>query len=379
MPGLYIHIPFCKSRCIYCDFFSTTMLERRAEYVDALCTELHERRTEAKTPHHTIGTIYIGGGTPTQLSPEQTSQIMQAIRHDYDVDPDAEITIEANPSDITPDTAHQLLDTGFNRVSLGIQTFDNHLLHLINRRHDAKTAIEAVHTLRQAGFSNISIDLIYALPRQTMPEWAADVQQAINLHPEHISAYTLMYEEHTQLYQMLQKKQIEETDEETALSMYRHLCNQLRDAGYHHYEISNFSQPGRHSRHNSNYWNDTPYIGIGAGAHSYDGNSRRQNLPHLDTYIHAIRNHTTYYETEQLTTTNKFNETLMTRLRTSQGLNLSHLEQRFGTQLRQYVEQQAKPYIESRKLHIDLPGPTLRLTEDGIFTSNDIIATLFAP
>lgn len=377
MAGIYIHIPFCKSRCIYCDFFSTTQLHLREAYVHAMCSELQQRHDEAGTTP--VPTIYMGGGTPSQLESDQLETIMKTLHTEYDIEPDAETTIEVNPSDVTPTYATRLHNIGFNRVSLGIQTFDNHLLRLINRRHDASTAIQAVQTLRQAGFDNISIDLIYALPGQTATQWATDVEQAISLKPEHISAYALMYEEHTKLYQMLKDKQIEETDDETALSMYRHLCNQLKAAGYLHYEISNFAQPGRHSRHNSSYWNDTPYIGIGAGAHSYDGNHRRQNLPDLQTYIDAIKNHTTYYNTEQLTTTDKFNETLMTRLRTSQGLNLSHLEQRFGTQLRQYVEQQAKPYIENRKLDIHDPGPTLRLTEDGIFTSNDIIATLFAP
>lgn len=379
MAGLYIHIPFCASRCIYCDFFSTTQLNRREAYVHALCRELQARSTElsADSRPTTINTIYLGGGTPSQLSPTQLDTIMDTIHQHYHISPDAETTLEANPSDINADYANRLIHIGFNRVSLGIQTFNDHLLHTICRRHNSQQALHAIQHLRHAGCQNLSIDLIYGLPTQTIHQWHHDVETAINLRPEHLSAYALMYEEGTKLHQMLQHHQVEEADEELSLNMYNHLCTSLAAAGYQHYEISNFALPHHHSRHNSCYWDNTPYIGIGAGAHSYDGQQRRCNIPDLDTYITHAGTDTTYYDTEHLTPTQQLNETIMTRLRTAHGLDLTAIGHQFGNTAVNHIHTQATPYIQAGKLQFDTSRHTLRLTHDGIFTSNDIIATLF--
>lgn len=374
MTGLYLHIPFCKSRCIYCDFFSTTRLDRREAYTAALCQELHDRRTD-----DTIRTIYIGGGTPSQLTTEQIAAIAGAISSNYDIAHDAEQTIEANPSDITLPYATHLRSLGFNRISLGIQTFDDTLLSLIGRRHDTTTALKAIETARQAGFGNISLDLIFGLPTQTFTQWDTDITIALQLRPQHISAYSLMYEEGTRLHTMLMNGEVEEADEELSLNMYQHLIGRLTDAGYHQYEISNFALPGYHSRHNSSYWDGTPYIGIGAGAHSYDGTTRRWNIADIDTYISTTSHHHTTHESETLTTTQRIDETIMTRLRTAEGLNLNTFGERFGNEAREYVMRQAQPFVESGKLYINQTTDTLRLTRQGIFTSNDIIATLFTP
>ncbi len=374
MTALYIHIPFCKSRCIYCDFFSTTRLDRREAYTAALCRELQDRHT-----HDTIPTIYVGGGTPSQLDTRQIASIAETINNNYNVAHDAEQTIEANPSDITLPYATHLHSLGFNRISIGIQTFNDTLLGIIHRRHDSATALQAFNLARQAGFDNISIDLIFGLPTQTIEQWDTDITTALNLHPQHISAYSLMYEEGTPLYTMLMNGEIEETDEELSLNMYQHLTDRLTAAGYIHYEISNFALPNYHSRHNSSYWNNTPYIGIGAGAHSYDGTTRRWNINDIDSYIDSTNHHHTTHQSETLSTTQRINETIMTRLRTAEGLNLSTFGNTFGHDIKTYVEKQAQQYIDSQKLQIDQPSNTLRLTRQGIYTSNDIIATLFVP
>ena len=308
MAGLYVHIPFCKKRCLYCDFFSTTLLERREEYVETLLKEIAARKHEAGE----IGTIYLGGGTPSTMPAEDIQRILEAIGTEHAT----EITMEINPGDATQEYVQAIRKAGINRLSIGIQSFQDRLLTLIGRRHTAQQALTAVRMAQEAGFDNLSIDLMYALPTQTMEEWKADIETAISLNVQHISSYGLMYEEGTMLTRQLEAGQIEAIDEETENAMYDYLCARLKAAGWVHYEVSNFALPGYEAQHNSNYWNGTPYVGVGAGAHSYIGKERSWNADDLENYIDGKYQR----ESEILSETDLYNEGIMLGLRTSRGI-----------------------------------------------------------
>lgn len=319
MAGLYVHIPFCKRRCLYCDFFSTTLLERREEYVQAVLQEMDNRREEASEP---IRTIYIGGGTPSMLTAEQIQAILQHIGTE-----DAEeITMEANPGDLTPEYLRAVRQAGINRLSIGIQSFDDRLLQMLGRRHNVQEAIEAVHMAQRAGFDNISIDLMYALPTQTMVQWTEDIEQALRLGVQHISSYGLMYEEGTALTSMRDNRQLTPIDEETENAMYDTLCERLKKAGWTHYEVSNFALPNYEAKHNSSYWNGTHYIGVGAGAHSYVGRTRSWNTNDIDAYINGIKQNNLVRESEQLSDIDLYNEHIMLGLRTKNGIDIRDVQ-----------------------------------------------------
>lgn len=372
--GIYLHIPFCKSRCTYCDFYSTTALAQRDRYVAALCRELTQRAATA-TP---VNTIYIGGGTPSQLAVRQIAHLLRTIHDHYRVAADAEITMELNPDDVSADYAHALSATPVNRVSLGIQTFCDDRLRLLRRRHTAADAVQAVRTLQSAGFANISIDLMFGFPDETETQWHDDVEQALLLRVPHISAYSLMYEEGTRLTRMLRQGQIRETDDETVLRMYRLLTTRLREAGYEHYEISNYCLPGSHSRHNSSYWDGTPYAGFGCAAHSFDGTTRSWNPAHLHTYIISMeqQGHISR-ESETLTTAQRYNERIMTRLRTARGADLDRLRRDFGQHLYDYCLRMAQPHLRDGRLRIT-DDRRLCLTDEGIFVSDSVMSDLMS-
>lgn len=367
--GIYIHVPFCQGRCIYCDFYSTTEGEEwKSRYVDALLAELRMRRDEL--PLARVHSIYIGGGTPSQLPARALAGILNEVCRLFPVDSDAEVTVEANPDDVTPEWLAALSHTPVNRLSMGVQSFDDALLRLIRRRHTAQQAVCAVEQAARHGISNVSIDLIYGLPTQTMEQWQADVRQALALDVQHLSAYSLSYEEGTPLWRMLEQGRIEEADEELSLCMYEHLIDSTRAAGFTHYEISNFCRPGRHSQHNSAYWHGVPYLGFGPGAHSYDGmRTRRWNLSDLKGYVQAAGSMPPH-QSEVLTDDELYDETVMTRLRTSEGLSLDLLTASY----RAYCMAQAEPHLRAGRL--EQAGSTIRLTRQGIFTSNDIISDL---
>lgn len=372
MAGIYIHIPFCKTRCIYCDFYSTTRSELKERYVRALCRELEMRREYLRG--EPIETIYLGGGTPSQLDEGDFLRIFETIRTVYGMEHCCEITLEANPDDLTETYVAMLRRLPFNRISMGIQTFDEATLKLLNRRHNAAQAIEAVGRCRRAGFANISIDLIYGLPGETDERWKQDLQQAVALNVEHISAYHLTYEEGTRLYELLQARRIREVDEESSVRFFSTLMDTLTDAGYEHYEISNFCRPGMHSRHNTSYWNGIPYLGCGASAHSFDRRTREWNVASIDEYIRALEDGHRLYETEPRDPDTAYNECVMTSLRTRQGLSLEEVEKEYGTVLRQYCTDMAQPYLKDGKL--EMRDGRLRLTRDGIFVSDGIISDL---
>ena len=372
MAGIYLHIPFCKTRCIYCDFFSTTQSHLKSCYIEALCKELRMRKEYLEGED--ITTIYFGGGTPSQLDEEDFKQIFSTIHEVYGLEKATEITLEANPDDLTPEYIHMLTTLPFNRVSMGIQTFHDPTLKLLNRRHNAAQAIQAVEQLRKEGFNNISIDLIYGLPGETLEQWENDLKQAISLRPEHISAYHLTYEEGTCIYRMLTDKQITEVDEECSLTFFSTLIDRLSAAGYKQYEISNFCLPHFHSRHNSSYWIGVPYLGCGPSAHSYNKISREWNIASLEKYITSIEANKREYETETLSLATRYNEFIMTGLRTMQGISLQQLEERFGTCFAHYCNKMSRSALANQLL--ENTGEQLRLTHKGIFVSDDIISDL---
>ena len=372
MAGIYIHIPFCKRRCIYCDFFSTTQSEKKADYVHALVRELEMRKDYVGNEE--IETIYLGGGTPSQLSQEELEEIFTYIYKVYKVTLDAEITLEANPDDLTPEYVSMLRNLPINRISMGIQTFQEETLKLLHRRHTAQQAVEAFKRCREAGFKNISIDLMYGLPGETLETWKQDLQQAIDLHPEHISAYHLIYEEDTALWKLREEHQVEEADEDLSLTLFCTLIDELTRAGYQHYEISNFCLPGLHSRHNSSYWTGKKYLGCGPSAHSFNGVSRQWNVASLSAYIDGIRQRKPDFEVEELDLYTRYNDFVLTSIRTCWGMSLSHLRSMYGEELYRYCLRMAKPHLEQGVLEIS--EDILKLTRKGIFISDGIMSDL---
>lgn len=372
MAGIYLHIPFCKTRCIYCDFYSSTRSELRSHYVTALCRELTMRKDYLKGEK--VETIYFGGGTPSQLGKDDFTQIFDTIRELYGLEQSQEITLEANPDDLTPEYLGMLSTLPFNRISMGIQTFDDATLKLLNRRHNAQTAIEAVGRCREAGFRNISIDLIYGLPGETRERWESDLRQAIDLNVEHISAYHLIYEEDTPIYKMLKQNRIDEVDEDSSLQFFTLLMEHLQKAGYEHYEISNFCRPGKQSRHNTSYWKGIPYLGCGPSAHSFNGTTREWNVSSIDTYIKGIEENRRAFETEFLDPTTRYNEFIITTMRTAWGTPIEKLKQEFGNEMWDYCRKMAAPYLANSKLEVH--DGALRLTREGIFISDSVMSDL---
>lgn len=372
MAGIYIHIPFCKTRCIYCDFFSTTRSEQKERYIWSLCRELKMRRDYLQGAP--IDTIYFGGGTPSQLAKEDFQEVFETIERNFDLKQVREITLEANPDDLTPEYVQMLAGLPFNRISMGIQTFNEETLRLLKRRHTAEQAIDAVKRCREAGFQNISIDLIYGLPGETEESWEYDLSQAIALNVEHISAYHLIYEEGTRIYEMLQQHRVREVDEESSVHFFSRLIDRLAAAGYEHYEISNFCRPGYYSQHNTAYWQGIPYLGCGPSAHSFNLMEREWNIASLNEYMEGIETGKRACETEKLDTVTRYNESIITSLRTRWGISLKNLKEEFGTGLWQYCLDMAAPHLKNGKL--EQKEDTLYLTRDGIFISDSIMSDL---
>lgn len=340
-------------------------------YVERLEQEMLSRRDEWPS-HARTSSIYIGGGTPSTLTPSLTQRIFDSITRLYPIAEDAEVTIEANPDDVTPEWISGIRQTPVNRISMGVQTFNDETLRLLRRRHTAEQATHAVRLLQDAGYENLSIDLIYGLPKQDLTDWENNLRKAFELDIAHLSAYSLMYEEGTMLTRMLERGEVSEMSEEDSIACYNMLCQMMREHGYEHYEISNFGKPGKHSRHNTSYWMGDAYLGFGAGAHSYDGKSiRRWNADSLNTYI----NNPESFETEILSPTDLYNEFVMTRLRTSNGFLLNDIEQRFGADTLHHCTTMAQPHMQSG--HLILENDRLHLSEEGVFVSNDVISDLF--
>lgn len=373
MTGLYIHIPFCASHCVYCGFYSTTLPALRDAYVDALCQEL-TLRAEELPADEAITTIYLGGGTPSQLTTDQLDRLFSYIYKVYRSQP-VEVTMECNPDDITPAFADWIAQSPIDRISMGAQTFSDDRLRLLRRRHTAAEVRRATTLLRQAGIRNISIDLMFGFPGETLTDWEQDIDEALRLGVEHISAYSLMYEEGTTLHRWLSEGRIQEIDDDLSLRMYDCLVDRLTAAGYRHYEISNFALPQRESRHNSSYWRDVPYMGLGASAHSFDGRQRSWNVADIETYIAAIGRGERPCTVEALDLDTHYEDVVLTSLRTAEGIDLGKIRRDFGSQRLDFLLAAADQDL--RQGYLVREDDHLRLTRRGIYLSDGITARLF--
>lgn len=370
MSGLYIHIPFCASRCIYCAFYSTVKHGQRSAYIDSLIHEMQLRTDFLPQGNDaTINTIYIGGGTPSQISRTDINRLFNNIYKVYGCKI-SETTVEVNPDDVDANLVRCLVNNGVNRVSMGAQTFDDERLSWLHRRHSSKQVYEAVDCLRHGGIARISVDLMYGFPNQTAEQWQYDIDEVIKLGVEHVSAYSLMYEEGTPLYRLLEKHEIKENDEELSLSMYNTLVEQFRAAGYEHYEVSNFALPGCRAQHNSSYWNDTPYIGLGAAAHSYNRSVRQWNVSDIDAYMEAINEGRVPFEQESIDADTHYDDLVTTALRTSDGLDLTIL----SAQHQDYLLKMAQPYLLAKRM--ERKGNRIRICEDSFMISDMIMSDL---
>ena len=367
MAGLYVHIPFCKSRCVYCGFYSTTLASMSERYVDALMSELRLRESETDGKWHTV---YIGGGTPSTLGPRLLDRLFSVI----DCSSAEEVTIECNPDDVDSGFAAFLSSLPVNRVSMGAQTFNDARLRFLRRRHKSDDVARAVDCLRHAGISNISVDLMFGFPDETLADWHSDIRSATALGVDHISAYSLMYEEGTPLYSMLERGEVTELDEEVTRAMYYMMKDHLDAAGYEHYEVSNFARPGRRSLHNSSYWTGVPYVGLGAAAHSFDGNVRKWNVDDLYIYINKVEKGILPSTPEHLTLYERYNDMVMLSLRTREGLDLSAVGSRFGESLLNYCLSASRSYVESGLLVVE--SGRMRLTRSGLYVSDMVMSDL---
>ena len=348
-------------------------MEKKSQYIDALCKEIELQKNFLES--ETVETIYFGGGTPSQLDASDFKKIFDALdENGYKLNT-SEVTLEANPDDISEEYLKSIRDLPFNRISLGIQSFDDSELKFLNRRHNAETAINAVKLCQDAGFNNISIDLIYGVRCPSVLDiWAETLQQALELNVQHISAYSLTYEEGTELSQMVEMRKIKPIDDDVSVSMLNRLIDKLTHNGFEHYEISNFAKPGYRSKHNSSYWNGTHYLGLGASAHSYDGKIRQWNVFSLKNYIESIQNDEIPAEVEFVTPQSAHNDYIITRLRTSDGINLDELASLFGDNAKTRCLKLAEPYINNNKLILE--NNTLIITYNGIFISDSIMRDL---
>ncbi|MCD8265555.1 MAG: radical SAM family heme chaperone HemW [Prevotellaceae bacterium] len=371
MTGVYVHIPFCKSRCAYCDFVSTTLGEDwQLGYVDALGREMASRREENGEPR--ASTVYIGGGTPSLLCPEALSRLTGVINRSFALDGEAEFTIEVNPDDVSAGLAARLRDTAVNRISMGVQSLDDKLLRFLRRRHTARQALSAIETLQEAGFTNLSVDLMYSIPGQSAGGFGRDARTVLASGITHLSAYDLQWEPGTPLYNMLLEGKVKQVSERESEEEYAILRQMTAEAGMEHYEISNFALPGFRSRHNSSYWDGSPYLGFGAGAHSYDGGSlRSRNTADVGDYISGRE----IISREELTASERYNERVMLSLRTRRGLSLPLLRKDFGEERLAYCLGQARSHLTSGMLEM-IGKDTMRLSADGLFISNYIISDL---
>lgn len=368
MAGIYFHIPFCKRICSYCDFYRTAQLKELPEVVEKMCEEVKDRADYL--PDKQLKTIYFGGGTPSLLSPEQLAQLLKTTRAHFDCSEVEETTLEANPDDLTAEYLQELRRMGINRLSIGIQSFDNDCLKLMNRRHTAEEAIAAVKAAQQAGFDNLTIDLIFGVPGFGGEKLERSIETALSLGVQHISAYLLTIEERTRFGRMVEKGELQEISDETAEAEYLLIHKRLTDAGMEHYEVSNYALPSFRARHNSHYWDATPYLGIGPGAHSFDGVSRQWNVASTTRYLQGEPP-----ERELLGEEEMREEFLMTRLRTADGFSLDEAAEHFGEEYRNRLEKAAQRLIQEGLLHEQ--AGHLRIPPEKLLLSDYVIGSMF--
>lgn len=373
MAGLYIHIPFCKQSCYYCDFHFSTNRTYQQKMVNALTREIEIQKNYLNS--EPLDTIYFGGGTPSILDHGQLDQIIDAVHKHHAINQNPEITLEANPDDLSKGKLSGLRELGINRLSIGIQSFDDRVLRFLNRAHDGQEAMQCVERARSTGFDNISIDLIFSIPGTSEAVVESDIKTGLSLTPEHISVYSLTIEEKTVFGNWYAKGKLQITDDDESARQFDFIINRLEQHGYEQYEISNFSRAGHYSRHNSSYWKNVNYLGIGPGSHSFNGTSRQSNLPHNPKYLRSMEMGTVPFEIEELDATAKSNEYLLTTLRTKWGCDLDKLRRVFGYDL---VNERAS---EIEKLIVDhlirIEGNMMFLTRGGIFLADEVIRQLF--
>ncbi|MES2004548.1 MAG: radical SAM family heme chaperone HemW [Bacteroidota bacterium] len=372
MAGIYVHIPFCKKACHYCNFHFSTSRQGKPEMISAIGKEAILRSDYLAQK---IETLYFGGGTPSLLSKEELQSIIETIRKYYAVAPDAEITLETNPDDITTENLSVWKASGINRLSIGIQSFFEEDLQWMNRAHNAAQAKQSIEWAQQAGFSNITIDLIYGSPGLTDEKWLHNIETALALQITHLSCYALTVEPKTALAKKIETRQLEDVDPTIQARQFSLLTARLNDAGFEQYEISNFAVPGHRSRHNSSYWQGKPYLGLGPSAHSFNGKSRQWNIANNTLYVSSIERGIIPFEEEILTSAQQLNEYIMTALRTIEGISLAVVTERWGAEKAELLKQSAVKYLLSGKLAIE--NGILGLTVDGKFFADGIAADLF--
>lgn len=370
MSGIYFHIPFCRQACHYCNFHFSTSLQQKDEMVGALAKEVM-----LVPDHETIDTIYFGGGTPSLLNAEEIKKLLDSVYKKHSVSKDVEITLEANPDDINEGKLAAWKSIGINRFSIGIQSFNQAELEWMNRAHTAEHAMECIRLVKDAGFQNYSVDLIYGTPGLSDADWKRNVQTVVDQDVPHISCYGLTVEPNTALQKMISLKKKEEVDPGKAASQYLLLMDWLADAGYQHYEISNFAKPGLRSKHNSSYWQGRTYIGIGPSAHSFDGRSRRWNVSNNSLYIRSVQKNIIPYEEENLSDVQRLNEYIMISLRTMEGIDLRFIEKTFGTQRVTQLQAATRKYVNNYKVQTE--NYRLILTREGKLFADGIAADLF--
>lgn len=372
MSSIYLHIPFCKQACHYCDFHFSTSLKHKSRMVEAICNELELRKDELTKP---IETIYFGGGTPSLLAEEDFNLIFNSIATHFKSAEKLEITLEANPDDITEAYLVMLRQkTPINRLSIGVQSFKEHDLKLMNRAHNAQEALECLH-LAKTYFDNISLDLIYGIPKVSNEAWTESIEQALSLNIPHLSCYALTVEPKTALAYFIEKEVIPPVDDELAKQHFDLLQEKMEKAGYVNYEFSNFSKPGFESKNNTAYWTGKSYLGIGPSAHSFNGKERSWNVANNSLYIQQIHKGELPSESEKLSTTDRYNEYVMTRLRTIWGIDLNEVEHQYGLSYRAYLTEQAQAFIKD-KLILEEKEHYI-ITKEGKFLSDGIAADLF--
>ncbi|WP_258099530.1 radical SAM family heme chaperone HemW [Marinoscillum pacificum] len=373
MAGIYLHIPFCKQACHYCDFHFSTNLSRKSDMVKALIEELEMRRDELNG--EPIQTIYFGGGTPSLLSGAELTEILKTIKNEYEVAFNPEITLEGNPDDLSLAKLQEIKTAGVNRLSIGIQTFDNTRLQYINRAHSSEEAESCLFNARNAGFDNISADLIYAIPPDNMEYWQSDLAKLLSYDLEHISLYGLTIEEKTAFGNWRQKGKLKEVPEETAAKQYELAISELKAAKYEHYEVSNFAKRGYYSRHNTGYWEDQKYLGIGPGAHSYNGVNRSFNISNNARYLEAISNQELALTTESMEPNDRLNDYIFTHLRTNKGINFQELKERHEVDLKQDYNYLFDTWLAEELIELD--ENVLKLTSKGFMIADEITWRLF--
>ncbi|GAB6009968.1 radical SAM family heme chaperone HemW [Dysgonomonas reticulitermitis] len=372
MAGIYIHVPFCKTRCIYCDFYTRTDMSSKHDYVSAICREIELRKDYICDEN--VETIYFGGGTPSQLSKSDFDRIFDSIRHNFKVPENAEITMEANPDDLSDRYLQVIKELPFNRLSIGIQSFDDKELLFLKRRHSSQKAKDAVKSTKSAGFDNISIDLMYGLPKQTLDIWNRNLDEALALDIQHISSYHLIYEQGTRLYRLFKLGDVKPVDEDLSVEMFSAMIDRLSSSGFEHYEISNFAKNKLYSKHNSSYWSGKRYLGLGPAAHSFDGQNRAWNIPSISKYTEGIRSGKLPLEIEYLDENTRYNDFILTGTRTMWGVDLNELERLFGNQKKEYCLKNVRKYVNQG--FVTQSDDKLKLSRKGIFISDGIMSDL---